>query len=210
MIVSHRHKFIFIKPMKVGGSAVEATIHPHLGEEDTVSTSLSYSQWRDEDEFEIRRRNCPEDIGAHATPHLVRSLVGEKVWTEYFKFSVVRNPWDMVVSAYWFRRSQHNPSSSFDAFVRAGQNPQAAYWYLDKERHIMLDFCIRFERIQQDFDIAMKKMGLPQSTLLRVVNKTRDDNRHYTEYYDEAVRAIVGRRYRRVIEHFGYKFGDEA
>lgn len=37
MIVSHRHKFIFLRTKKAAGSSIAATLGPLLGDDDIVS-----------------------------------------------------------------------------------------------------------------------------------------------------------------------------
>ena len=37
-------------------------------------------------------------------PQVVREALGAKVFDSYFKFTVARNPWDQLVSAYRFWR----------------------------------------------------------------------------------------------------------
>ncbi len=40
----------------------------------------------------------------HLPAVIVRELVGERRWSSLFSFAFVRNPWDLVVSAYHFER----------------------------------------------------------------------------------------------------------
>ena len=41
----------------------------------------------------------------HSTLRRVRRRLGQKIWDDYLKFSITRNPWDLVVSQYhWATR----------------------------------------------------------------------------------------------------------
>lgn len=103
MIVSHKHKFIFIKPKKVAGTSIEINLSKHCGENDIVTPITDFRSEFDEDYYVHFPRNYEEKgLFNHVTPDKIKKEVGEKVWNEYFKFTVVRNPYDQVVSRYLF------------------------------------------------------------------------------------------------------------
>lgn len=71
--------------------------------------------------------------------------------------------------------------------------------------HTDIDFWLRTEALQRDFNWVRKELGLP---LVRLGHKNRSAHKHYTEYYDAETRSIVEQRYAQDLEYFGYKFGD--
>lgn len=104
MIVSHRHRFIFLKPRKVAGTSVEVALAPLCAEDDIVTPVTEYDPRWDGEEYRPLGRDWP-GYRRHGTLAEVRSRVGEDVWRSYFKFTVVRNPWDLVVSQFhWATR----------------------------------------------------------------------------------------------------------
>ena len=144
----------------------------------------------------------------------------------YLKFSFVRNPWDRAVSAFHYMQKggagKQNkedyrdfkkyfiPSKSFEEFIKSNlfniivdtqQHFQAMTYYLDGN----LDFIGRFENLQEDFNTMCNKIGIPKQKL---PHENKTNHKHYTQYYDDETRQIVGEKYAKDVEAFGYKFGE--
>lgn len=84
MILSHTHKFIFICNGKTGTSSVESALAVHQeGKEFEVGVPGLYHK-------------------KHVPPLVLRGMLGERVWENYFTFCFVRNPWDWFVSQYFW------------------------------------------------------------------------------------------------------------
>ena len=115
MIVSHEHRFIFVKTRKTAGTSLEVFLEPLCGERDVV-TPVS-PKYQDE---ETRRHRPRNDAGFrnHATAESIRRIVGDTVWNEYFKFTIERSPWDKMVSMYWWRKYQYRLEDSFADYCR--------------------------------------------------------------------------------------------
>lgn len=133
----------------------------------------------------------------------------------YFKFSIIRNPWDKLLSQYFFRvkdNTQHGyiESAKDMSFLDFLLNPFPAkhasqHSKLFEGDVCLVDFIGRFENLQEDFNTICDKIGVPQQELPHV-NKTK--HKHYAEYYDEETKQIVAEKYAKDIEYFGYKFGE--
>jgi len=80
--LSHKYKFIFIAIPKTGSSSIRYALN---------------------DYSDIRSKNDPNSPYAH---HVPASKLKEHIgcWEEYFKFAFVRNPWDLVVSSYFYQQ----------------------------------------------------------------------------------------------------------
>ena len=104
MIISHRHKFIFLKPRKVAGTSVEVALAQHCGDDDIVTPIVAFNPNWDEDQYAHPGKPWP-GYGRHSTLMRVRKRLGQELWDDYFKFAITRNPWDLVVSQYhWATR----------------------------------------------------------------------------------------------------------
>jgi len=153
----------------------------------------------------------------------------------YFKFTVVRNPWDRIVSYFSFVKkliqNENQPSKemliseygidfTFDDFVKNKLNvltvggtkyvnklktANQIDWIKNSKNELDIDYICKFENLQYDFNEVCDKIGIPQQQL---PHKNKTHHKHYTEYYDDETREIVANRYAEDIEYFGYKFGE--
>ena len=121
-IISHRHKFIFVRPRKVAGTSLQIALSRWLAEDDVASHNfqrLAFDRRTDEDDFGVPFERVADGSGAvyggHDLPDEIRKKVGEDVWAEYFKFTVVRNPWDLLVS---YLHSKFGPNYWRDVWGR--------------------------------------------------------------------------------------------
>jgi len=191
MIISHKHKFIFIKSVKTAGTSIQKALSTHCSGEDIVSTMGGAA-------------NCGHDYkplnhegwSPHTEPHTIKQREPE-AWNSYFKFCGVRNPWDLMAS-YWH---WNLCGTSFNEFIKTGNwCPIKDYWLNGK-----LDFYIRFERLEEDFAKACKLIGLPETKLPHLLN-FRKAPEHYSTYYTPELIELVREHYKELIEYFDYKF----
>lgn len=136
----------------------------------------------------------------------------------YYKFTFVRNPWDRVVSLYNRREGiQCRGHMTFEQFVdniqlctdtctQQGLKPvrnQYDFCHINNIQHV--DYIGRFENIQRDYDKICDTVGIPRERLPHA-NKTSD--RHYSTYYNDDTRQIIGQKFAIDIDRFGYKYVD--
>jgi hypothetical protein len=143
----------------------------------------------------------------------------------YFKFAFVRNPWDRLVSTWFFLRKggMNEPDrawsdkhlstyADFDSFVREGlQRPEVLSWVhlrpqadfiLASDGTVMVDFVGRFERLAEDFSIIARKLGMDA----RLRSHNSSGHAPFATYYTPASAGIVARIYARDVDAFGYRF----
>ncbi|HCX33467.1 MAG TPA: hypothetical protein DHV08_07860 [Rhodocyclaceae bacterium] len=225
MIISHTHKYIFIKSEKTAGTSIEAALSKHCGGEDMVTPLGDFWFNRNEKGEWIHSAMNAEGFYQHDPAAEVKRKVPPEIWDGYFKFSITRNPWDRVVSLYsWearnkpelkpHRRLRHKLGMPFDEFretVRLFREFVKGDWENNDRFYVMdgalcVDFVIRYERLQQDLDEVCRRVGLPQLELPRLKAGLRQAGHHLSEYYDEASREIVADRHRNDLRLFGYEF----
>lgn len=235
MIICRSLGFIFLKPLKVGGTSVQQTIGTACGGGDAVSALFlepedlprfarsrlePIPEHTDPANPRATRYRINTSLTTHALPAQVRQEAGEAAWEHCFKFTVVRNPWDLMVS---FRKvALLNPSGSklplaenFTDFVRGfafknlappfDTHPVNDCWYFAAAGgYPLVDYFIRFEDLQAGFDQVCDHVSLPRRRLLHLQNK--GVRPAYRDHYTPETREIVATLFRRDIEFFGYEF----
>jgi hypothetical protein len=147
----------------------------------------------------------------HMSARQTRAQMGEEKWSTFFKFSIVRNPWDRVVSMFatsWWMGDdrQCDAKAEFEYFIEnLTPHPNEKYSSLMYSEIIneQLDMIIRYEAIQKGFDKVCELVGKPPVILGREESRQR---RHYSVYYTDTTRKKVGELFKRDIEDYQYKF----
>lgn len=207
MIISHKHRFIFVPVPKTGTHAVRQALREHLGPEDIEQVGL----------FINKQFPYPE-IAQLKHGHLslsdVRPYVGADVAEGYFSFAFVRNPFDRFVSYCAFMTREFG---AFDSDPRGTMRrilfelrpmhhihfrPQSTM-LVDEDGQLAVDLIGRVESLQQDYDRICERIGIPSRPLERVNASRRGD---YRNYYDPELIEGVAQLYRRDLELFGYSF----
>jgi chondroitin 4-sulfotransferase 11 len=149
---------------------------------------------------------------------------------EFFKIGFVRNPWDRLVSAYFFLKSggmknkydryMENKLSSFNSFkdfvyLLDSDNQlkneiineihfKPQYMYLiNSKGEIEMDYIGYFENLEEGFTILKERLNKPYAELIK---NNSSDHKPFWEYYDKNMIDIVGVIYDKDIELFKYKF----
>ncbi len=209
MILSHRHKFIFFAIPKTGTHAIRFALRPQLGEDDLEQVQLF-----------AQRRLPYADLARIGHGHLgwreTKAVLPAEIWDSYFKFAIVRNPWERFVSYCAF---MHRSTGMFAADPRAAMNqvldnpehltrvvfrPQHEFVCTEDGR-LMVDLAGRHEAMQSAFDDICGRLSLPRQRLERVNASTHGP---WRDYYDGPLRARVARIYARDIEIFAYRFNE--
>lgn len=185
-VIDHDRKLILLHISRTGGTSIEkACVGRDWWEIDSASKHLSARQ--------------------------ARALYGEHIWNTYTVFTIVRNPWDRLVSMWdtgWWHpaTAAGGPQVSLREFLLALQplpnEPYNSLFYheiLDDS----VDVVLRFETLREAFQALLRAVGAPP---VRLPHVHRRKHRHYSTYYDEETRNLVAERWARDIEMFGYRF----
>ncbi len=229
MIISHQHKFIFIKTAKTAGTSIEIFLSKHCGPDDVVTPIVppveghqprNHEQlvnpiadllWPSES-FGRALRSITQKrtkFYNHMPAWLVRRRVPAQVWNKYFKFCVERNPWDKVLSHYHMAASRAGEALSLDDYLAKGRYPINYFRYTDRSgKRIIVDRVLRYEKLRDELAEVFAHLNIPFDGNLGVRAKSeyRKDRTPYQMVFNEAQRKIVEQAFAREIELHGYIF----
>lgn len=225
MIISHSRKFIFIKSAKTAGTSLETALSNYCAGDDVVTPLGDYEFNKDPTGRWQHQAMNVGDFQQHDWAVTIRDKVGPAIWNDYFKFSIARNPWDRVVSLYTWksrneRKNQAGPGllgkligkddslqqtrAKFSQFLAGDWDTNDRFYVIDDE--LCVDFVLRYESLADDVVTLCSRLGIPTIELPRLKSGFRKDELHYSDYYDEASKALVGERHRNDLRFFGYRF----
>ena len=127
-----------------------------------------------------------------------------KYWNEYFKFSVVRNPFDRFISAFFFKVDQwHNNSKQIEReitekaifdLMKEPENkaimPQRHY-ICDEKGNVIVDKLLRYETVKEETANLIFELQIPfvdfrafDEYRLQNTNGKGDWRKYYEQYPD--------------------------
>ena len=221
MIISHLHKFIFFKTRKTAGTSIEIALASVCGPDDII-TGLN-PEGLPKGYAHPVRNTSPQLQYGHASAETVCQHISQDVWHSYTKIASIRNPWDRVVSMYWFRKQEPDWKNwSFAAFVdnfatggalhQNGLNipSHCAFLKTKTESTLTTDILIRFEYLWEDMDTLSKRLNVHLPTLPHAKGEYRKSKGHYSSYYDDYTRDLIASRYADDIERFQFSFAQNT
>ena len=217
VLYSPHFKFLFVHIPKTGGTSLRAALKSLL-----YKDPWYYLMWYPQRLSHWTGHRTVTKFPRHSKIIAAQEMLPPEIFDNLFKFSVVRNPWDMQVSSFHHLHKEHPEAvvglSEFKDFVRYKMDPaRPSNMHLDVSGTAQMDFLcdlhgnvliddfVRFEHLQDDYVRVAKKIGLkhPPDLPHKRKGKRKAD---YREYYDDESRAIVADRYKADIEHFKYEF----
>ncbi len=216
MLVSHTHRFIYLKTVKTASTSVEVALEKYcLPPSDVLKQKLLTAS---ETQFGIVGARVS---GAHNQKwwnHMpgwsVKSLLPPEVWDGHYKFCNVRNPWDRAVSAFHFLNPGKNDFSlealraGFRDWLLGNQQLAPSHMVYASDDTLLVDGLIRYEALEADFAAVCETIGVPAPLLGRFKASKRPRDIPYVQYFDDETHAHIANREKFTIDLLGYRFGE--
>jgi len=213
MLVSHRESFIYTKTAKTASTSVESYFEPFC---------VPAGTWQFVEHEREELVSADGIIGYrgdhtggkqwfnHMSCAAIRAQLGASIWDRYFKFAVIRDPFDKLLSGYFFQQRPQGSAGElvegFRSWVRAGGAIVDRHTYT-LEGEVCMDFFIRFERLEEGVEAVCRRLGVPfdAQRLPRLKADFRERSIPLREFYDRETRDRAAEIYAFELDYFGYR-----
>ena len=197
MQISNEYKFIFFAVPKTATQSSWRTFRPYV---DILDNS-------------------------HVQPPKVKKEYPE-LWDSCFKFCFVRNPWDRMVSHYFYYLATIETWHTVLPRMLGGGSEISFQDYLYE--HVLMgeptgpkecnhckeqtawsdyvDYVARYENYKEEVYNIFNLIGIKEEPKFHLENKT--EHKSYSEYYDDKSIMIVYEKFKEDIEMYNYEFGE--
>lgn len=214
MIISPGRRYIFVHIPKTGGTALTQALEARAMADDILIGDTPKAVKR---RGRVKKLTAAGRLWKHSRLADIEGLVAREDFPSYFIFTLVRNPWDRIVSYYhWLQdQSWEHPavrlakSTEFSAFLNAEETqralsvPYRAYLRDGAGGEPGAQY-FRLERLEEDLAPLWNHLGFNLSPVARLNSSERA--RDYRGYYTDADAALVARIAAEDIARFDYRF----
>jgi hypothetical protein len=132
MLVSHLHKFVFLRPHKVASTTIEGYFErfclpvaklkdyklTHKRKQIITSAGVVTGRLQEPKMSLIltdtKIREATDNWLNHMLARTVKKKLGDKKWNSYYKFGAIRNPYTLLISWFFFASNLNYLNFSFD------------------------------------------------------------------------------------------------
>ena len=225
MILSHKYRFIFVRTQKTASSSLEISLSRYCGDEDILAPMdpvaeeqrrqlnvfprnyhVPLSKYRGKEWLRLLR-GWRLTYWDHMPVKHIKRFIGDEIFNSYYKFCFERNPWDKVISYYFWENRKEKYRDLDDFLSRKKLCTDFHRYSINGE--LAVDFVGRYENFTEDLHFVCHKLGIPfDGWMPRDKGQYRKDRRSYTEVLTSDQKRLIDNRFSREIAHFGYQYGE--
>lgn len=214
MIISPGRRYIFVHIPKTGGTAMALALEARAKADDILIGDTPKARRR---RGRVARLEARGRLWKHSMLSDIDGLAEAGRLSDFLVFTLVRNPWDRVVSYYHWLRDQSfdHPAVGLSrrlcfadflrdvSIQRALQATPAARYVTDAAGRERPALFLRLEHLAEDIAPLERHLGFA----LDLPHANRSQRRaDYRAYHDDETRGIVARVCAQDIDRFGYRF----
>lgn len=151
----------------------------------------------------------------HSTLFDYKNKLEENIYNSLFKFCVVRNPWEMMISYYFsphWKRWNLYPFGEVwdeDSFIKLFNRDEIKslrnFICLDNKEKLIerMDYIIRFENLNNEFEKVLDILKIENDSLL---HKNKSNHKLYKKYYNKELKNMIFDKFNEEIKFFEYEF----
>ncbi|WP_460274020.1 sulfotransferase family 2 domain-containing protein [Celeribacter sp. ULVN23_4] len=214
MIISPGRRYIFVHIPKTGGTALAQALEARAKADDILIGDTPKAVKR---RGRVKKLSAAGKLWKHATLADIEGVVEREDFDAYFIFTLVRNPWDRIVSYYHWLQTQdwdhpavrRAKASGFSEFLNAPEilqslsTPYGSYM-CDGAGGERASHYIRLEALEADLVPLWQHLGFDLSPIARVNASKRA--RDYRSFYSDRDAETVSRIAAQDIARFAYRF----
>ena len=202
MLISHRLKFLIIGIPKTASNSHRISLNKYVD----VWAGSKKSTLQD-----------PEKFYQHDTLPVIKDKFILHGWNinEYFKYAIIRNPWQRYASYYMWAKSNkkempnlnhifsiHNsqPHKILEIFINNNIS-QDNYLLVDNKEFV--DYIARLETINEDFEKLCDHLNIDQ---IHLSHKNKSEQYDYRDLYNQELIDLVYHKEKYIIEKYNYSF----
>jgi len=215
MIISRGRRYIFVHIPKTGGTAMALALEQRAMAEDILIGDTPKALKRRK---RVRALQAQGRLWKHAQLADIDGLVDEADLAGMFVFTLVRNPWDRLVSYYsWLQQQRFDHPAvalaqglGFGPFLRHAHTVASLRRQGGYARYVTsaagVEHCaafVRLEHLEQDLAPVWQHLGFTLAIPRANASVRRED---YRSYYSDDLAEHVATVCAPDIARFGYRF----
>lgn len=233
MIVSHELGAVFVKTRKTAGTSIELLMSTLCGPDDIITPVTAEDELlrremggrgpqnhlapapfytlraRQVASVLFKRKSWPTRFYNHLPARNAIRYLSLGEWGAYFTFTVERNPWDRIVSQYYWQAGAEKVVDFSTYLHNAPRHLLTNFDLYSEDGHIIVDRVLRYERLAEELAEVWRILGVtsiaPQD-LPNAKSGLRPIHSSPGSLYSAADAELVRRVCCREIEAFGYTF----
>lgn len=228
MIISHKHKFIFIKTQKTAGSSIKLALAKFCDNKDIISSMgdednylkkklgyrgaqnnyLPYKAYWKRDWFNYLYNGFRYNFTDHMSAKEIK-LRFKNEWKDYYTFCFERNPFDKFISWYYWDGGDKR-HGNMTQFIQSGAASKIKGFELYTDNsEIIIDKVYKYEELNESLLDIQNVLNLPNMLKLpeqKLKGNVRKEQAHYKDILTDFEVDWIRKVFAREMVYFNYSF----